>query len=59
MVNNLKNHLFESFYDENRISNDFSCPRTPKQNGIMKRKNKTLIDIARTTFCENNLPKYF
>ena len=35
----------------------FFAPRTPQQNGVVKRKNRTFW--ARTMLCENNLPKYF
>nr|GEW56368.1 hypothetical protein [Tanacetum cinerariifolium] len=30
------------------IKREFSIPRTPQQNGIVKRKNRTLIEAART-----------
>nr|GEV43475.1 retrovirus-related Pol polyprotein from transposon TNT 1-94 [Tanacetum cinerariifolium] len=32
----------------NGISQNFSSPYTPKQNGVAKRKNRTLIEAART-----------
>ena len=50
---------FEMFCNENGISHNFSCPRTPQQNGVVERKNRTLEEMARTMLCENNLPKYF
>ena len=30
------------------ISQTFSAPRTPQQNGVVERKNRTLIEAART-----------
>ena len=36
-----------------------STPRTPQQNGVVERKNRTLQEMARTMLNENNLPKYF
>ena len=33
--------------------------RTPQQNGVVERKNRTLQKMARTMLNENNLPKYF
>ena len=54
-----ENHLFESFCTENGINHNFSAPRTPQQNGVVERKNRTLEDMARTMLCESNLPKYF
>ncbi|KAL4384369.1 hypothetical protein GQ457_15G012400 [Hibiscus cannabinus] len=50
---------FEDFCNENGISHNFSAPRTPQQNGVVERKNRTLEEMARTMLCENNLPKYF
>ncbi|GJT94372.1 retrovirus-related pol polyprotein from transposon TNT 1-94 [Tanacetum coccineum] len=42
-----KNSIPVNFCDEKRISQNFSSPYTPKQNGVAKRKNRTLQD-ART-----------
>ena len=41
------------------ISQQFSAPRTPQQNGVVERKNKTLIEAGRTMLVEANLPTYF
>src|SRR5262249_15937368 len=54
-----ENTSFEDFCDDNGISHQFSAPRTPQQNGVVERKNRTLIDMARTMLCESNLPRYF
>nr|GEV37646.1 retrovirus-related Pol polyprotein from transposon TNT 1-94 [Tanacetum cinerariifolium] len=35
---------------------EFSVPRTPQQNGIAKRKNRTLIEAARTMLADSLLP---
>nr|GEV72098.1 retrovirus-related Pol polyprotein from transposon TNT 1-94 [Tanacetum cinerariifolium] len=43
-----RNTELESFCDEKGISQNFSSPYTPKQNGVAKRKNETLILVART-----------
>ena len=50
---------FDKFCNENGISHNFSAPRTPQQNGVVERKNRTLEEMARTMLCENNLPRYF
>ena len=54
-----KNSLFEKFCSKHGINHNFSAPRTPQQNGIVERKNRTLEEMARTMLYENNLPKYF
>nr|GEY77237.1 putative ribonuclease H-like domain-containing protein [Tanacetum cinerariifolium] len=38
------------------IKREFSVPRTPQQNGITERKNKTLIEAARTLLADSLLP---
>nr|GEU54977.1 retrovirus-related Pol polyprotein from transposon TNT 1-94 [Tanacetum cinerariifolium] len=43
-----RNHELESFCDEKGISQNFSSPYTPEQNGVAKRKNRILIEAART-----------
>ncbi|GJY14668.1 retrovirus-related pol polyprotein from transposon TNT 1-94 [Tanacetum coccineum] len=43
-----RNFELESFSDEKGISQNFSSPYTPEQNGVAKRKIITLIKAART-----------
>nr|GEY59330.1 putative ribonuclease H-like domain-containing protein [Tanacetum cinerariifolium] len=43
-----KNSILVNFCDEKGISQNFSSPYTPEQNGVAKRKNRTLIEAART-----------
>nr|GEX52126.1 ribonuclease H-like domain-containing protein [Tanacetum cinerariifolium] len=38
------------------IKREFSVPRTPQQNGIAERKNRTLIEAARTMLVDSLLP---
>jgi len=38
---------------------NFSAPRTPQQNGVVERKNRSLEELARTMLSESSLPKYF
>ncbi|GJY54237.1 retrovirus-related pol polyprotein from transposon TNT 1-94 [Tanacetum coccineum] len=54
-----RNHKLESFCDEKGISQNFSSPYTPKQNGVAERKNKTLIEAARTMLNGSVLSKHF
>ncbi|GJV45845.1 retrovirus-related pol polyprotein from transposon TNT 1-94 [Tanacetum coccineum] len=41
-----RNYKLEEFYDEKCISQNFSSPCTPEQNGVAERINKTLIEAA-------------
>ncbi|GJY38622.1 copia protein [Tanacetum coccineum] len=43
-----RNRILVDFYDEKGISENLSSPYTPEQNGVVKRKNKTLKEAART-----------
>ena len=54
-----ENIHFENFYRENGISHNFSCARTPQQNGVVERKNRTLQEMARSMLFENSVPKHF
>ncbi|KAH0719102.1 hypothetical protein KY290_013054 [Solanum tuberosum] len=40
-----------------KSDHNFSAPRTPQQNGVVERKNRTLEDMARTMMIANNLEK--
>jgi hypothetical protein len=42
----------EEYLEEEAIKHEFSSPYTPQQNGIVERKNMTLIDMARTMLGE-------
>ncbi|GJR59461.1 putative ribonuclease H-like domain-containing protein [Tanacetum coccineum] len=41
------------------IKRDYSNARTPQQNGVAKRKNRTLIEAARTMLADSSLPTMF
>jgi transposase InsO family protein len=47
-----KNTLVEEFLDDEGIKHEFSTPYTPQQNGVVERKNRTLLDMARTMLDE-------
>jgi hypothetical protein len=38
----------EVYLEEERIKHEFSGPYAPQHNGLVERKNITLIDMART-----------
>nr|AAP12977.1 putative copia-type pol polyprotein [Oryza sativa Japonica Group] len=47
-----KNTQVEEFLDEEGIKHEFSAPYDPPQNGIVERKNRTLIEAARAMLDE-------
>ena len=49
----------EEFLDEEGIKHEFSAPYTPQLNGIVERKNRTLIEAARTMLDEYKTPNSF
>nr|GFC57240.1 putative ribonuclease H-like domain-containing protein [Tanacetum cinerariifolium] len=51
-----KNSDLNQFCGVKGIRREFSVPRTPQQNGIAERKNKTLIEAARTLLADSLLP---
>nr|GEU76864.1 hypothetical protein [Tanacetum cinerariifolium] len=51
-----KNTDLNQFCGMKGIKKEFSVPRTPQQNGIAKRKNKTLIEAAKTMLVDLLLP---
>jgi transposase InsO family protein len=54
-----KNSQFEGFLEEEGIKHEFSSPYTPQQNGVVERKNRTLLDMARTMLDEYKTPDLF
>nr|GEU64283.1 putative ribonuclease H-like domain-containing protein [Tanacetum cinerariifolium] len=55
----LKNNDLNQFCGMKGIKREFSAPRTPQQNGIAERKNKTLIKAVRTMLADSLLPILF
>nr|GEZ05120.1 hypothetical protein [Tanacetum cinerariifolium] len=51
-----KNKDLNQFCGMKGIKREFSVPRTSQQNGIAKRKNRTLIKAARTMLADSLLP---
>jgi transposase InsO family protein len=54
-----KNLQVEEYIEEEGIKHELSAPYTPQQNGVVERKNRTLIDMARTMFGEYKTPERF
>jgi transposase InsO family protein len=47
-----KNSQIEGFLEDAGIRHEFASPYTPQQNGVVERKNRTLLDMARTMLDE-------
>jgi hypothetical protein len=41
------------------IKHEFSSPYTPQKNGVVERKNRTLLDMAKTMLYEYKTPNQF
>jgi hypothetical protein len=55
-----KNSQIKGFLEEEEgIKHEFSSPYTLQQNGVVERKNRTLLDMARTMLDEYNTPDRF
>jgi len=52
-----QNEKFISFCNKLGIFHNFSAPRTPQQNGVVERKNRSLEELARTFLNDSSLPK--
>ena len=54
-----KNANVDTFLDKEGISHEFSATYTPQQNGVVERKNRTLIEMARMMLDEYKTPRHF
>nr|GEW14863.1 putative ribonuclease H-like domain-containing protein [Tanacetum cinerariifolium] len=57
--NEFKNSVMNQFCDMNGIKREFSVARTPQQNYVTERKNRTLIEAARTMLVDSKLQTTF
>ncbi|GJT35433.1 putative ribonuclease H-like domain-containing protein [Tanacetum coccineum] len=51
-----KNYEIKEFHRIKGIKREFSNAKTPQQNGVAERKNRTLIEAARTMLADSLLP---
>nr|GEZ32830.1 uncharacterized mitochondrial protein AtMg00810-like [Tanacetum cinerariifolium] len=54
-----KNRVINEFCKEKGIKREFSMARTPQQNRVAERRNRTLIEVARTMLADSKLPTTF
>ncbi|GKB36148.1 putative ribonuclease H-like domain-containing protein [Tanacetum coccineum] len=54
-----KTKEMNQFYKRKGIKREFSIARTPQQNGVAERKNRIVIEAARTMLANSKLPTTF
>ncbi|KAJ0466681.1 putative RNA-directed DNA polymerase [Helianthus annuus] len=54
-----KNRILDLYCLRKGIEHQYSAPYTPQQNGVAERKNRTLIEAARTMLSDSKLPVLF
>ncbi|KAI3672760.1 hypothetical protein L6452_38859 [Arctium lappa] len=54
-----KNSSLNNFFENKEISHNFSSVRTPQQNGVAERRNRTIIEAARSMLSDSHLPTQF
>ncbi|KAJ9558774.1 hypothetical protein OSB04_013388 [Centaurea solstitialis] len=54
-----RNTKLQSFLEDVGISHNFSAVRTPQQNGVVERKNRTFVKAARSIMAHLGVPKSF
>ena len=51
-------NAFNDFCREAGIKRETTIAYTPEQNGVVKRKNRTIVEVARAMLCDQGLPKF-
>nr|GEW26325.1 Gag-Pol polyprotein [Tanacetum cinerariifolium] len=51
-----KNHVLKEYFDSVGITHETSAAKTPKQNGVVERRNRTLVEAARTMLIFSHAP---
>ncbi|GJW56638.1 putative ribonuclease H-like domain-containing protein [Tanacetum coccineum] len=54
-----KNKVMDDFCKEKGIKREYNVVRTPQQNGVTERRNRTLTEAARTILADSKLPTTF
>ncbi|KAK2976697.1 hypothetical protein RJ640_013953 [Escallonia rubra] len=50
---------FKAFCEENGIRQPLTIPYSPQQNGVVERKNRSIVNMTRSMLKSKNLPKKF
>ena len=51
--------LFKEYCDEKGLARQLTIPNTPQQNGVVERRNRTLLDMVRSMMVQAKLPISF
>ena len=54
-----KNKAFKAFAKNCGMKQQFSCPRTPQQNGVAERANRTIMEAARSMLLTRNMGREY
>jgi hypothetical protein len=54
-----RNASFDQFCLEHDVDQQFSAPHVSQQNGVMERKNCTLVEMARMMLDEHRTPRRY
>ncbi|GAB1600790.1 hypothetical protein Ahia01_000357100 [Argonauta hians] len=50
---------FEDYLKKEGIKHEYTVPKTPEQNGVAERMNRTLVEMVRSMLSDSKLPKKF
>lgn len=50
---------FEDYLKKEGIRHEYTVPKTPEQNGVAERMNRTLVETVRAMLSDSKLPKKF
>jgi hypothetical protein len=50
---------FKEFCDKNGIKREYTIPKTPQQNGVVERQNRSVQQMARSIMNERNIPQTY
>nr|GEV67432.1 retrovirus-related Pol polyprotein from transposon TNT 1-94 [Tanacetum cinerariifolium] len=53
-----KNHALKEYFDSVGITHESSAAKTPQQNGVVERRNRTLVEAARTMLIFSHAPLF-
>ena len=49
---------FIEYLKSEGVTNELTVPKTPQQNGVAERQNRTLVEMMRAMLAESDLPQY-